>query len=112
MKRKLTRLERWLLWKRRLGLTQVEAASDYNVSEDTVVGWDRGNGKIPSVGIGRGDPTPGEMCWLARRVARREINDIARDLRVTRISILNWEKDRGGTQRLIRYWDSQRRKAS
>ncbi|MFA5510820.1 MAG: helix-turn-helix transcriptional regulator [Candidatus Kapaibacterium sp.] len=99
-----TKGESLLLWRRRKGLNQVQAASEYNVHPDRYREWeaDRRTEDQPRQHLG--ELKPHELCVLARRRAGQTQRQVAAAIGLTRLWVTKIENGEASPDRLQEYW--------
>lgn len=102
----LTPGERFLLWRRRRGITRAKAAKHYGSTARRVREWefDRGNLPPPRVELLPAQLSPAEMCFFWRRRARLEAFEVGQIIGVTGKTILQRERGMGDVHALYNYW--------
>lgn len=53
----------------------------------------------------KGDPCPGELCFIARKREEKTVKDITEALVTSHVSILNMERGTWSCRRLALYWN-------
>ena len=101
---RLTEAEKLFLWRRRLGLTQMEAAIKLGVSTDQIWTWEDGNMKIPMPTINVVSPNDVEICVLKRRRANMTQKEVAKQLKVSRLWVNKMESGDVSVDRLVSFW--------
>lgn len=98
----LSSAERLLVWRRREGLTQRQAARRLSVSQYRLRAWELGAGEPPRVSLGR--LLPHESCFLLRRRSGTSLEELARQLGVTPWWLCQMEGGSAPVDRLLRHW--------
>lgn len=105
----LTKGERFYLWRRRKGWTQIEAARHFLGKRvrrvDKVADWERGRDEAgcPEVILEDG-PTRGEVCAVYRRRNGLRIKDVARLIGVSSPTVIYMERGERDPRRYEDYW--------
>ena len=104
--RGLTSAERLLLHRRRLGITQFEAAQLLNISAWSYRQLEEGS-RLPD----RPEPTLDnlkdyEVCLILRRRANRTRSSVAKSVKISEQWLTQMERGRVPADRLIEYWKS------
>src|SRR5690606_8962828 len=96
----LTRSERLVIWRRRKGLTQVQAAAELGVRADRYRDWEAGRrgSEIPRKEVGKLEVR--EVCYLRRRRAGRAQREIAAAIGMTRLWVIKMEEGTALVDRL------------
>ena len=103
----LTKSERFWLARRRSDERADECARRLKVSEDMISHWENGRklDTIPNVVL-HNKLTIGEALAIARRRKGWSIQDCARRMRASHVTLIKWEGDRNSTQaRAVAFWD-------
>lgn len=98
-----SRGESLVIWRRRNGLSQKQAAQVCGVSPDRYREWESGNVASPKR-YHAGQLTPQEMCILLRRRKGWTQEELARRMGCTRTWIQNMETGKAPADRLRTYW--------
>jgi hypothetical protein len=100
---KLTRGERLTIRRRRLGLTQRQAARQHKVAPFVYGRWELDQGKdIPAVEIGA--LMKHERCFILRRREGHKQSRIAKALKVSRFWLNRMERGTAPCDVLFNYW--------
>lgn len=98
--------ERLYVWRTRKGLTQEAAALWFSVPERVYRRWESGSARsracAPRVFVGRVEL--GEMCRIIRRRANKTQQDVASELGVSRVWVVQMEQGEAPVARLARHW--------
>lgn len=99
-----TRGESLLIWRRRQGFNQVEAAAEYGVHPDRYRDWeaDRRTADQPRRHLGK--LLPHEVCVLMRRRAGKTQREVAAAIGLTRLWVIKMEEGAAPVDRLREYW--------
>lgn len=98
-----TREESLILWRRRNGYTQQQAAAEYCVSLDRYREWESGNpSNSPRQHLGL--LRPHEVCYLLRRRSGKLQREIAAEIGLTRLWVIKMEAGTAPIERLREYW--------
>jgi hypothetical protein len=99
-----TSAENLLLWRRRRGLNQVEAAAEMDVPVDRYRAWEAGDhpSKPPHRYLGK--LRVYELCFLLRRRKGLLQRELAKALGCTRLWVIRMEEGTAPAARLIEYW--------
>jgi transcriptional regulator with XRE-family HTH domain len=102
----LTPGERFLIWRRRKGLTQAKAARLHGVRLKRVQQWESGIGNYPPplVELLPTRLSDGERCMILRRRAGLTAAMVGRELGVSRHIIEQYEHGEGNVSLLLAYW--------
>lgn len=99
----LSKSEKLLIWRRRSGLTQAEAAQEHGVSHRRWGRWERGD-EEPAVDKEITTLAVHEQLLLLRRRNNVSQGEVARDLGCTRAWVQMMEAGVNGCEQLVRYW--------
>lgn len=99
----LTGSEKLVLWRRRNGLNQTQAARKLKTSLNQLALWETGGEKVPKVGA-LGKLTPGEQCFILRRRSGKQQKDIAAELGICRYWLMRMEQGLANADALVKYW--------
>jgi transcriptional regulator with XRE-family HTH domain len=104
----LTRGERMRVYRRRNEITQKQFAKRYDVPTKHVAEWESGDREgVPNIPA-LGKLTPGEACYNARQRSGMTVEQVAKQLRVSRITLLKMEADRTSTTGdLVAFWTAR-----
>ena len=102
---RLTRAERFLIKRRRDGLSQEDAAKRQNVSLHQWRQWERGSGEAPEVELT--ELQTAEKCFLLRRRARKTLKTVADEVGVTEYWLGQMERGQEPCEKLAAYWESR-----
>lgn len=104
----LTRGERLRIYRRRNEITQEDAAIGYNVPAKHVAEWEAGIRDDPPMVPALERLTHGEACYVARWRTGWTVKKVAKQLKVSRITLLKMEADRtGSTGDLVAFWTAR-----
>jgi len=101
---KLTPPETLLVWRRRAGYNQYEAAQHHGVTVNKYRRWEAGYGPSPRA-KNLGELKDHEKCVIARRRSGKTQDDLAKDLNLSRLWIIEMEKGNVPADRLVEYWE-------
>ena len=93
-----------MLWRRRKGLNQVQAASEYNVHPDRYREWEADRRTEDQPRRHLGELKPHELCLLARRRAGLTQRQVAEAIGTTRLWVIKMEEGAAPVERLREYW--------
>ncbi len=99
-----TRGEILLLYRRRKGLNQIDAAKEYGVHPDHYRDWeaDRRLDDQPQQHLGQ--LSHNEICYLLRRRSGKTQREVAAAIGCTRLWLIRMEKGKAPIDRLRQYW--------
>lgn len=100
---KLTPSETLVLWRRRAGLSQFDAAEHYGITVHQYRRWESPVGATPRA-KNLGQLKDHEKCYIMRRRSDKTQDDIAADLQLSRLWIIEMEKGVVPADRLVSYW--------
>ena len=100
---RLTRGERLLIHRRRLGETQGEAAKKFGITRFRYGAWERDEIDGPARNIGR--PKPYERCLLYRRRIGYTQVRVAKAIKRSRWWVNQMERGEVPCAELLRYWE-------
>lgn len=104
--RDLTANEKLRLWRRRLGMSQVQAGRRFECSGFTFGEMERGTLPVPSYAwMGPFALHPHEKCLIYRLRAGKRQRDVALDLGCSRTWVNRMERGQENCDRLIEYWE-------
>lgn len=105
-RRTLSPAERLELTRRRLGLSQAEAAEKYGVPETLWVRWENGEPfQWGPFDFANEKLSPGELCWLLRRRAGLTMSQVAKAAKVSKSTLHRIESNLGGNhQKVLDWW--------
>ena len=102
-KMKLTLAEKIFVWRRRLGLSQNQAAKLLGVSRSEYCSYELAlSEKTPDKRIG--EITPVEACILLRRRQKKTQRQIAQEIGICKAWVTNMEKGTAPSKKLLEYW--------
>ena len=99
----LSKSEKLLIWRRRSGLTQAQAAQEHQVSHRRWGRWERGD-EEPTVDKDITTLAVHEHLLIVRRRSNISQEEVARDLGCTRAWVQMMEAGLNGCEQLVRYW--------
>ncbi len=107
----LSRSERFLLNRRRLGFTNKQYTEKYKVTKNQLTSWENGRNTdtIPDV-ILHPKMTMGEALFIARRRRSWGIREAAKIIGVSHVTYLEYEKDRASENVIrlpIKFWNKR-----
>lgn len=104
----LTPAEKLRIWRLRMKLTQTQAGQRFGCSAWVYGEMERGRVEIPSYAW-RGEFAirPYEFCMLSRLRAGMSHKEVASQLGVSRIWVVQMEKGRGSCTRLVKFWEGK-----
>jgi len=88
----LTTGERLTILRRRNNLTQADIATKYSVSQMTVSMWETNAVQFPGIVNEIQDLHGGERCYVLRRRLKLRVKETARELGVSHVTLLKWER--------------------
>lgn len=99
-----TRGESLVIWRRREGLNQVDAAAKYGVHPDRYRDWeaDKRDDDQPRKHLGQ--LKPHEVCYLLRRRAGKTQREVAAAIGMTRLWVIKMEEGTAPVERLREFW--------
>lgn len=98
-----TRGESLVLWRRRKGLNQVQAAAEYGVHPDRYRDWEADKRDDPPRQH-LGQLKPHEVCYLLRRRAGKTQREVAASIGMTRLWVIKMEEGTAPIERLREFW--------
>jgi len=98
----LTRGERLMVDRRRRGLSQVEMSTFLKVGLRQYRKWERDEEDAPNKGVGK--LALHERCYMARRRASVERQQLAKRMKCSRLWITLMETGRAPVEALAEYW--------
>lgn len=101
---KLTESEKLYLWRKRLSITQVDAAIKLGVSVQQIWDWEAGKKDVPMPTINVVAPSEVETCVIKRRRSKMTQGELAKKLKVSRLWVVRMESGLVSGDRLISYW--------
>ena len=101
---RLSDCEKLALWRRRLKLTQTEAAEWFNVGRYTFSTWELGKFKDTDKIVEVHGMLPFEKCFIHRRRSGLLQREVALAMGVTRHWVHEMESGAGSCKRLVEYW--------
>lgn len=100
--------EKLRLWRLRMGLSQTQAGERFGCSAWVYGEMERGRCEIPCYAWkGVFAVRPHEFCLLSRLRSGMEQDEVALELGVSRIWVVNMEKGRAQCDRLVSYWEGR-----
>lgn len=109
----LSNAEKYLIRRRRLGLTQAEFATDLGVTRKAYNQFEKGYGSNPGLRGGvwlhmtLRNLSPEERCLILRRRAQRTQAQVARDIGCSRWWVLQMERGTAPVDTLVEYWSDR-----
>lgn len=97
--------ESLLLWRRRKGMNQVDAAAHFEIPLEHLRAIEAGRGlRAPRIHLGT--LRPYEVCYLLRRRVTPELTQraLAQRLGLTRLWVIQMEGGVAPCDRLVKYW--------
>lgn len=99
----LSKGESLLIWRRRQGLNQIEAAAEYKVHPDHYRDWEMD--KREDVQRRQlGQLRPHEICFVLRRRAGKTQREVAAALGCSRLWLIHIENGSAPVERLCDFW--------
>lgn len=103
----LTPAERVLLWRRRKGWNQQQAAKHWGVSFHTYKLIEYGEIESKTMGLSRHDSmSPHERCFIYRKRCDKTQEEVALELKVCRYWLRKMENGHADPTALLSYWES------
>ena len=102
-----TRGESLVIWRRRKNLTQIEAAKYYSVHPDIYRDWESDKRSHDQESYHAGELKPHETCYLLRRRAGMYQKDLAAEMGISRLWIIQMEDGTAPVERLVEYWETK-----
>lgn len=99
-----TKGESLIIWRRRQGFNQVQAAAEYNVHPDRYRDWEADKRTEDQPRQHLGPLKPHEVCYLLRRRADKTQREVAADIGMTRLWVIKMEEGTAPVERLREYW--------
>lgn len=99
-----TRGESLLLWRRREGLNQTQAAAAFEVHVDKYREWEADRSPADQPRKHLGQLKPHEVCLLKRRRAGITQREVAAEIGCTRLWVIQMENGDAPTERLCEFW--------
>lgn len=99
----LTKGESLLIWRRRLGFNQIQAAGECNVQPDHYRDWEMDKREDAPRRL-LGQLKPHELCLILRRRAGKTQREIASALGCSRLWLIHIENGNAPVERLCDYW--------
>lgn len=103
-KSSLTNAEKLILWRRRNGLNQTQAARKLKTSLNQLALWEAGKEKAPKAPEPISRLESGEQCFILRRRSGKQQKDIAKSLGVCRYWLMRMEQGLANADSLVKYW--------
>lgn len=100
--RDLSKAEKLILWRRRQGISQTDAAYHFDVSFSLYRRWEQGHGGCPRVAIGKLKEC--EQFSLVRRRAGMSVTELAEAMGISRWWLTRMENGTAPLDRLQEYW--------
>ncbi|MBB76567.1 MAG: hypothetical protein CMJ75_18840 [Planctomycetaceae bacterium] len=103
----LERDEKLRLAQRRLGLSQDGLRKKLKVGAEQVRRWYYDAEEIPTKvlkDLPTGAPSKAEKCWILRRREGMTIEDVAKDMGISRVWVWKMEKGQEDPKELADYW--------
>lgn len=106
----LTAPERLQVWRRRLGLNQLEAGAHFGVGEREYGDTELGRTTAPRLRVPKAAPkwfgqmSQNELCFILRRRSGLSQRELAHKLRLTRMWVNRMEAGVAPIDRLASYW--------
>lgn len=97
--------EKFYINRKRLGITQEEMADQLGTQTIQISLWERGLSPNPVPACASVDPLkPHERCVLLRKRAELTVNQLAKHIKVSRITVIKMEKGEWNCSRLLDYY--------
>lgn len=99
-----TRGESLVLWRRRKGLNQIQAAEEFEAHPDRYREWEADKRVDDQPRKHLGQLKIHEICFLLRRRAGKTQREVAEAIGLTRLWVIKMEEGTAPTERLREYW--------
>lgn len=106
LKLEISLAESLLLWRRRVGRNQVEAAAYFGATVDHYRSWEAGEHPSKPPRLALGALRPYETCYLLRRRRGVTQESLAKAIGCTRLWVIRMEDGSAPCNRLVAYWKS------
>ena len=99
-----TKGESLVIWRRREGFNQVQAAHQYAVHPDIYREWEADRRSHDQPFYHAGALKPHEVCYLLRRRDNKTQREVAQAIGLTRLWLIKMELGEANPERLLEYW--------
>ena len=99
-----TKGESLIIWRRRKGFNQVQAAAEFDVHPDRYRDWEADKRLEDQPRQHLGPLKPHEVCYLLRRRDNKTQREVAADIGMTRLWVIKMEEGTAPVERLREYW--------
>lgn len=98
--------ERFYLWRRRQGYTQVQAAQHLRIAKRRLERWESGEIPVPEAFIPRPmiPAKTHEYCIIKRRRSGMTTTEVAEAMGISRVTLLKRENGKGKVSELAKFW--------
>lgn len=99
--------ESLVIWRRRENLNQVQAAALKEVHPDIYREWEADKREKDQPRYHAGELKPNEACYLLRRRSGKLQRDVAAEMGISRLWVIQMEDGSAPVDRLLEYWKNQ-----
>lgn len=99
-----TKGESLIIWRRRKGFNQVQAAAEFEVHPDRYRDWEADKRLEHQPRQHLGPLKPHEVCYLLRRRENKTQREVAQAIGLTRLWLIKMELGEANPERLLEYW--------